>query len=217
MNADRNLSGRYDRRKAEKRFGHVYEVVEGDRCVYCGMASDGKVDHQPPVYVLHRFANGGLVTKKQIREAFGPCRLVPCCTICNMGLGAFHGETDADRRFEIVNWFLAEEGDLFDHAQLEAGRLLLQDFFDGRRGAEIFSFPGVGRVIYINALVGLADGSYVSADEFPKWLLDAQAQLAAWLRAVPRRKHAHFLAMANLESYDLGPQARNDPRGQFGA
>lgn len=216
MNADRNPSLRYDRRKAEKRFAHVYESLAGDRCVYCGMPSDGKVDHQPPVYVLHRFANGGLVTKKQIRDAYGQCKLVPCCTICNMGLGAFHGDSDRDRRLEIVNWFLAEEGDLMDRAFLEAGTRLLEDFFDGKRGEEVFSFPGVGRVVYINALVGLANGTFSTPDDFPEWLQTAQDELAVWLRAAPRRKHTHFLAMANLESYDLLPQARSDPRGQFG-
>ena len=76
----------YKRGEAERRFQHVYAPVDGDRCIYCGMPSDGKFDHQPPVYILHRFADGGLVTKRAIRERFGQCKLVPCCTICNMGL-----------------------------------------------------------------------------------------------------------------------------------
>ena len=47
---------------------HVYQFVEGDQYIDCGMQSDGKYDHQPPVYVLHRFADGGLVTLRSIRE-----------------------------------------------------------------------------------------------------------------------------------------------------
>ena len=88
---------RYSRREAEERFARVYERVAGHRCIYCGISSDGRYDHQPPVYVLHRFADGGLVTERAIREKFGPCKLVPCCTICNMGIGAYHG-VDEDRR-----------------------------------------------------------------------------------------------------------------------
>ena len=208
---------RYDRRAAERRFGHLYASMEGDCCLYCGMSSDGKVDHQPPVYVLHRFANGSQVTKKQVREAFGDCRLVPCCTICNMGLGTFYAPDDRDRRAEIVGWFLEDEQNPLDKMILIAGRQLLEDRLNGRRGPEVYTFPGVGRLIYIAALVGLADGTYRSPDDFPKWLKAGQAELAEWLRGAPRRKYQHFLDMAGLESYQLRPHARSDPRGQFGS
>lgn len=206
---------KYDRRSVERRFAHVYEVIEGTRCTYCGMPNDGKVDHQPPVYVLHRFANGGLVTKRAIREAFGLCKLVPCCTICNMGLGAYHGEDDNDRRREIVGWFMSDERVPEDELLLRAGYKLAEDRANGKRGKEVYSFPGVGRAIYIEALMGLIEARYCSIDDFPTWLRCLQAELAEWLRAVPRRKHQYFLNMANLASYDLLPHARNDPRGQY--
>lgn len=207
---------RYDRRAAEKRFGHLFAPAEGDRCVYCGMPNDGKVDHQPPVYVLHRFANGGLVTKKQVRDAFGECRLVPCCTICNMGLGTFYAPDDRDRRREIVGWFLEDEKNPLDRMALVIGRKLLEDRLNGRKGPEIYAFPGVGRLIYIAALIGLSDGSYGSPEEFPGWLITGQEELAGWLRGAPRRKYQHFLEMAGLESYELLPHAQKDPRGQYG-
>jgi len=41
---------KFNRRRAEQRFAHIYETANGDRCIYCGMANDGKYDHQPPVY-----------------------------------------------------------------------------------------------------------------------------------------------------------------------
>ena len=107
-NAMGRVKQKYNRREAEMRFQRAYETVAGERCIYCGMPNDGKYDHQPPVYVLHRFADGGLVAKKAIRERFGQCKLVPCCTICNMGLGAFHGSTDNDRMQE--NRTLAPRG-----------------------------------------------------------------------------------------------------------
>lgn len=210
------VKAKYNRNQAEKRFAHVYQVVEGHRCIYCGMPSDGKYDHQPPVYILHRFAGGGLVTKKAIREAFGQCELVPCCTICNMGLGSFHGPHDNDRRREIVNWFLVDDQYPEDGLVLELGRRLIENRLNGRGGEDIYGFPGVGRVIYIHALVGLIDGEFHSPDEFPEWLRIAQSELAEWLRAAPRRKPRYFLDMANLESYELRPHARDNPRGQFG-
>lgn len=206
---------KYNRRQAEKRFAHVYVPVEGKNCYYCGMANDGKVDHQPPVYILHRFANGRLVTKKAIREKFGQCKLVPCCTICNMGLGAYYGKDDNDRRREIVNWFLLDERYPEDKLILEAGYKLLNERLEGQRGNEVFGFPGVGRAIYIEALVGQIDGEFSSPDGFPDWLKHLQQELAEWLRAEPRRKAQYFLDMANLASYDLLPHARDDPRGQF--
>jgi hypothetical protein len=206
---------RYSRYQAEKRFARVYDIVRGDRCIYCGMPNDGKYDHQPPLYVLHRFANGALVTGKAIQQAFGQCKLVPCCTICNMGLGAHHGSDDNDRRTEIVNWFLLHDRFPEDRLILDLGYKLVDDHAQGQRGCEIYKFPGVGRAIYIEALVGLIEGKFTSTDDFPAWLRMMQPELAEWLRAAPRRKRQYFLAMASLESYDLLPHARSDPRGQF--
>ncbi len=206
---------KYSRRKAEKRFAHVFETVEGDRCVYCGMPSDEKYDHQPPVYVLHRFAGGGVVTKKAIRERFGQCKLVPCCTICNMGLGAYHGSDDKSRREEIVNWFLLDDRFPEDEKLLDLGYQLIEDHAQQKRGPEIYEFSGVGRAIYIEALSGLIEGHFDSPDDFPDWIKMMQSELAEWLRGAPKRKSQYFLDMANLESYELVPDARDNPRGQF--
>lgn len=206
---------RYSRRKAERRFAHVHQPVEGDRCVYCGMPNDGQFDHQPPVYVLHRFANGGLVAKRAIRESFGEYRLVPSCTICNMGIGVFYGADDNQRRWEVLNWLLPDDRYPDDQQMLALGSRLIQSRPRGERGPEICAFPGVGRVIYIHALFGLADGDFASPHEFPEWLQMLQSELAEWLRQEPRRKSRYFLDMAGLESYDLLPHARDDPRGQF--
>lgn len=206
---------KYSRYKAEKRFAHVYETVVGDGCIYCGMPNDGKYDHQPPVYVLHRFADGGLVTKNAIREEFGQCNLVPCCTICNMGLGAYHGADDNDRRQEIVNWFLLDDRYPEDKLILDLGYKLIEDRAGQKRGTEIYKFPGVGRAIYIEALIGLIEGNFVGPDDYPDWLKMMQSELAEWLRGAPKRKSQYFLEMASLESYELLPHARDDPRGQF--
>jgi len=208
---------KYNRREAEMRFKRVYVAVDGDRCIYCGMPNDGKSDHQPPVYVLHRFAEGGLVTKKAIREHFGQCKLVPCCTICNMGLGAYHGYDDNDRRQEIVKWFLVDDRYPEDKIVLGVGYRLIQDRLEGRRGEEIYQFPGVGRIIYINALTALIEGEFSGPAEFPEWLKVTQSELAEWLRGAPRRKSQYFLDMASLAGYELVPHARDDPRGQFKA
>lgn len=206
---------RYVRRKAEDRFARVYEAAEGDKCIYCGMPSDGKIDHQPPVYVLHRFADGGLVTKKSIRERFGICRLVPCCTICNMGLGAYHGTNDNDRRREIVNWFLVDEERYpGDGAYLDKGYDLIETRILGVAIPEIYRVPAVGRAIYIEALFGLIEGRYPSPDAFPEWLVNVQLELAEWLRGEPKRKSQYFLDMAKLTGYALLPHARDNPRGQ---
>lgn len=205
---------RYDRRAAEKRFESVYVRVNGDRCIYCGMPSAER-DHQPPVYVLHRFADGGLVTKNSIRARFGECRLVPCCTICNMGLGSYHGIDDNDRRREIANWFLPDPQFPLDRLTLVLGQRLLKGRFDGKRGQDIYAFPGVGRVIYLTALIGLMRGEFNAIDAFPDWLKQTQSELAEWFRAAPRRSSQYFLDMANLESYNLLPHARDNPRGQF--
>ncbi|WP_141690413.1 MULTISPECIES: hypothetical protein [unclassified Ensifer] len=206
---------KYNRREAEKRFARVYTTAPGNLCIYCGMPNDGKFDHQPPVYILHRFANGGLVTKKQIQENFGQCKLVPCCTICNMGLGAYHGLSDAERRAEIVHWFLEDERFPEDKIVLALGCRLIEERLQGKRGNEIYEFPGVGRIIYTNALTGFIEGDFRTPEDFPDWLRLAQSELADWLRAGPKRKARYFLDMANLESYELLPHARSDPRGQF--
>jgi len=75
--------------------------------------------------------------------------------------------------------------------------------------SEICEFPGVGRVIYIEALVGLIKGDFDSPDDFPEWLKLMQSKLAEWLRGAPKRKPQYFLDMANLESYELLPHARD--------
>lgn len=179
------------------------------------MPNDGKYDHQPPVYVLHRFANGGLVTKRAIREQFGRCKLVPCCTICNMGLGAHHGSDDNDRRREIVSWFLLDDRFPEDREILALGYKLIDERLREKLPLEVCEFPGVGRVIYIEALIGFIEGDFASPDDFPEWLKSMQSELAEWLRGAPKRKPQYFLDMANLESYELLPHARDDPRGQM--
>ena len=209
----RRSKPKYNRVQAEKRFGHVYLPVEGDRCIYCGIANDGKFDHQPPVYVLHRFANGGLVTKRAIRERFGDCKLVPCCTICNMGLGAYNGKDNNDRRREIVNWFLEDDRYPEDKLILDMGVRLLEERFNEKCGLEIYEFPGVGRIIYIEALMGFVEQKFKNPNDFPDWLQIAQEELAEWLRGAPKRKSQHFLDMASLESYQLLPHAWKNPRG----
>ncbi|TIM15499.1 MAG: hypothetical protein E5Y67_07050 [Mesorhizobium sp.] len=70
-------------------------------------------------------------------------------------------------------------------------------------------------MIYINALAGLIEGEYGGPEEFPEWLQVMQSELAEWLRGAPKRKSQYFLNMANLESYELQPHARDNPRGQF--
>ncbi len=132
-----------------------------------------------------------------------------------MGLGAYHGRDDNDRRKEIVNWFLLDERYPEDKVVLDIGYELLTARLEGSRGAEIYEFAGVGRTVYIEALFGLVQGEYGSPNDFPDWLKLAQSELAEWLRAEPRRKARYFLDMANLESYDLLPHARDNPRGQF--
>lgn len=211
----KRVKQKYSRLEAEKRFARVYATVPGDRCIYCGMPNDGKFDHQPPVYILHRFANGGLVTKKQIQEQFGQCKLVPCCTICNMGLGAYHGLSDTERRTEIVQWFLEDERFPGDKLVLALGCRLIEERLQGNRDNKIYEFPGVGRIIYTNALMGLIEGDFQGPEDFPDWLRLAQSELGEWLRAAPKRKARYFLDMANLESYELLSHARSDPRGQF--
>ncbi|PZM10181.1 hypothetical protein [Rhizobium tubonense] len=209
------IQGKYNRRDAEQRFSCVYEAVSGDRCIYCGMPNNGKFDHQPPVYALHRFSAGALVTKRQIREQFGTCQLVPCCTICNMGLGAYIGCDINDRRREIADWFLPDNRYPGDKLILVMGYGPIKLHFKYRQTQSIYSFPAVGRAIYISALTGLMKDRYKSFDDFPDWLIEAQRELNQWLHAAPKRSGQHFLEMARLESYRLVPSARSDPRGQF--
>jgi hypothetical protein len=206
---------KYNRRDAERRFSCAYETVSGDRCIYCGMPNNGKVDHQPPVYAHHRFAVGRLVTKREIREQFGPCQLIPCCTICNMGLGAYIGSDINDRRREIADWFLPDDRFLADKLILMMGYGLIKLRFKKRQTQAIYSFAAVGRAIYISALTGLMEDRYTSFDDFPDWLQHAQMELNHWLHAAPKRSAQHFLDMAGLESYRLVPSARSDPRGPF--
>jgi hypothetical protein len=134
-----------------------------------------------------------------------------------MGLGAFHGADDNERRLEIVKWFLVDPNYPQDVINLILGEKALERRFSGSSGVEIYAFPGVARVVYVEALTGLADGTYLGPDDFPDWLATAQAELAQWLREAPRRKSQHFLDMAGLASYDLLPHARDDPRGQIQA
>ena len=98
---------------------------------------------------------------------------------------------------------------------LEIGHQLIEGRAQQKRGNEIYEFIGVGRVIYIEALIGLINGDFDSPDDFPEWLKLMQSELAEWLRGAARRKSQYFLSMANLESYELLPHARDDPRGQF--
>jgi hypothetical protein len=197
------------------RFAQDYDIVEGTSCIYCERPNGGKFDHQPPLYVLHRFASSRLVTKRAIREKFGQCKLIPCCTICNMGLGAYHGKDDNDRRQEIANWFLLDERYPADKLILIFGYRLWDGRINQSRGTEVYQFPGVGRVIYIEALMGLVEGRYDTPDAFPDWLRLMQLELAEWLRTESRRRSRYFLDMANLQSYQLVPDARDDPRGQL--
>jgi hypothetical protein len=134
-----------------------------------------------------------------------------------MGLGAYHGRDDNDRRREIANWFLADDQYPEDNLVLEVGRGLIEKWLQGSRDREICAFPGVGRVIYLDALYGQIEGRYSGPDDFPEWLQLMQTELAEWLRGAPKRKAQYFLDMANLASYDLLPHARDDPRGQFNA
>ena len=133
-----------------------------------------------------------------------------------MGLGAYHGADDNDRRREIANWFLSDERYPQDRDVLTLGERLVNDRLREARGAEIYEFAGVGRVIYLHALLGHMDGHFACHADFPDWLTMLQSELAEWLRGAPGRKARHFLDMASLESYDLLPHARNDPRGQHG-
>jgi hypothetical protein len=64
-------------------------------------------------------------------------------------------------------------------------------------------------------LIGLIEGEFQCAEDFPEWLKLAQSELAEWLRTARKSKSQYFLAMANLESYQLSPHARSDPRDQF--
>jgi hypothetical protein len=131
-----------------------------------------------------------------------------------MGLGAYQGVNDDDRHQEIMNWFVPDARYAEDQLALEMGRQLLDLRIQGRRGPEIYEFPAVGRVIYLHALAAMMTqvGSPVN---FPTWLKQTQSELSEWLRGAPRRKSEYFLRLANLESYERLPHARDDPRGQF--
>lgn len=191
---------RYDRKKAEARFGHLYGQVAGDACHYCDMPSDGH-DHQPALHTLHKFAKDRLVTRKQVEERFGPCRLVPCCTICNMGIGAYEGDNDNDRRLEVLGFidFYDDEGPT--KGEWNAGAFMvafgiLQARTENLVGDDIYALPAVGRAIMSHAL----------RTKMGEWPDDAiwkshRERLALWMSAEPRRKQKHFLDMSGLESY----------------
>src|SRR5262245_37101425 len=98
---------------------------------------------------------------------------------------------------------------------LYVGRQLLGERAQGIRGVEIYAFPGVGRTIFIEALTGFMEDDFRNPGDFPEWLKLAQSELAEWLRGARGRKSQYFLDMANLESYELLPHARDDPRGQM--
>ena len=123
--------------------------------------------------------------------------------------------TKGEGRF--LNWFLLDPRFPEDELLLRMGEWLLTARLDGKKGTDIYAFPGVGRIIYIESLSGFIDGGFGGPNDIPEWLTVAQRELADWLRMAPRRKSQYFLAMANLESYDLLPHARDDPRGQIGA
>lgn len=195
---------RYVRKKAEQRFGHLYTVVEGDECHYCGLPSDGH-DHQPAIFTLHKFAADRLVTRKQIEERFGACYTVPACIICNMGIGSFEGESDDDRRQEILGFldFFDQEGPSKGHwnygAFLVAYEILLLRY-QNAVGEEVYAIPSIGRAIMAHALRAKM-GEW---EDHPFWMTHREG-FAKWLTAVPGRKQKHFLDMAGLESYSFRP------------
>ena len=191
---------RYNRKRAEERFGHLYTEVPGDECYYCGMPKDG-FDHRPSIFTLHKFAKHRRVTRREINEQFGECRLVPSCIICNMGIGSYEGESDNDRRQEILNFL-----DLYDDfgpnknewnfgVFAAAAEILIardQDMVTD----EVYAIPLVGRIVISHALwVKMGNAK---DDEF--WQRH-RMKLAEWLNAQPKRKAKHFLDMARLESY----------------
>lgn len=191
---------RYNRKSAEERFGHLYTEAPGDECYYCGMPRDGW-DHRPSLFTLHKFAEGRKVTRREIFEQFGECRLVPSCVICNMGIGSFEGENDDDRRQEILNFI-----DLYDDfgpkknewnfGVFTAAAEILFARDEGMLTDEIYAIPLVGRIIMAHALwVKMGNAK---DNEF--WSKHRQ-KFADWLNGKPKRKAKHFLDMARLESY----------------
>lgn len=195
---------RYIRKKAEARFGHVYTVVPGDKCHYCGLPSDGH-DHQPAIYTLHKFAKDRLVTRKQIEERFGPCLALPACTICNMGIGSFEGESDDERRLEILGFldFFDDEGPTkgqwnFGAFMIAYEILVLRD--RNEVGDEVYAIPAVGRAIMVHALRAKM-GEWM---DHPFWSAHRD-RLGKWLATAPRSKQKYFLDMSRLESYRFRP------------
>ncbi len=191
---------RYDRRKAEARFGHLFSVVPGDACHYCGLPSDGH-DHRPAVHTLHKFSEGRKVTRREVEEHFGPCRLVPCCTICNMGIGSFEGDDDNDRRDEILGFldFYDDDGPTkgeWSFGAFSVACEILDARVEGLVGDDVYALPAVGRLIMSHAL-RVKKGEWKDLEFFN----EHRERFASWLCAEPRRKSKHFLAMARLESY----------------
>jgi hypothetical protein len=192
--------GSYDRKEAEARFKHLYAEVPGDECHYCGLARDGH-DHRPAIHTLHRFAKGRQVTRKEIEGHFGQCRLVPCCTICNMGIGSFEGVDDNDCRDEILGFldFFDDDGPskgVWSFGAFTVACEVLEARSKDIVGDEIYAVPAVGRAIMVHALRS-RKGEW---RDDPFWH-PHRLRFANWLRAEPRRKSKHFLDMARLESY----------------
>lgn len=193
---------RYDRKKAEARFGHLYTEIPGNSCHYCGLPRDG-YDHQPAIHTLHKFAKDRLITRKQIEERFGLCRLVPACTICNMGIGSFEGESDDDRRLEILGFldFYDDEGPTkgeWNYGAFTVAYEILAARTQNVVGDEIYAIPSVGRLIMSHALRSKM-GEWA---DHPFWM-EHRERFAMWLSAEPKRKQKHFLDMSRLESYDF--------------
>lgn len=201
---------KYNRKEAERRFGHLYEVVPGDSCYYCGLPGDG-VDHRPAVHTLHRFAKGRKVTRREIEAQYGQCRLLPCCTICNMGIGSFEGEGDDEYRDEILGFldFYDDEGPHkgeWNFGTFLAAMEVLEARENGILGDEVYALPLIGRLLMAQALRAMK-GEW---KDDPRWKPHRE-RFRAWIIAEPRRRSAHFLAMARLKSYEFldGVYGRN--------
>jgi hypothetical protein len=193
---------RYDRKKAEARFAHLYSLVSGEECHYCGFPSDGH-DHRPAIHTLHRFSKGRKITRREVEAHLGPCRLVPCCTICNMGIGSFEGADDNERREEILSFldFFNDEGPYKGEWNLGAFTVayeVLEARAEGKLSDEIYALPAVGRLILSHAL-RTKMGEWRDGEFWHEHRL----RLAQWLQGEPRRKAKHFLAMARLASYNF--------------
>lgn len=149
------------------------------------------------------------MTASAIRAEFGECHIVPCGTICNMGLGAYHEVDDNDRRREIVDWFLPDDRYPDDRAILDMATIGWTNVSGVCEAVRSSSWPSVGRVVCGEVLLGFIHGDFKTPEDFPNWLKVVQSELAECLRGLS--KQASFLARADLESYDLLPHARSSP------